>query len=151
MGGPNLDDYLTKGMYGEKQIKADERRKFLGTIRERVVVVLTNEQIYEDKLSKQIGDYMKSNPKAKLLLNGAINYDFLRKYIQLADKHHIPFTIVNKDTETNIGLVLTYDYAIDKENIYLKDEDDLLETEQTPKSTNEETGGLKSFLKKLLR
>ncbi|WP_316252510.1 DUF1694 domain-containing protein [Bacillus aquiflavi] len=46
---PTVDDYLQKGIYGQKEIKPDERRKFLGTLRERVIVALKQSQVREKK------------------------------------------------------------------------------------------------------
>ncbi|KYC95142.1 YueI family protein [Heyndrickxia sporothermodurans] len=117
---PNLDDYLQKGMYGEKQLKPDEKRKYLGTFRERIVVALKKSQVMEKQIYSEVEDLMKKNPKAKLLLNGDLSYTFLTKYIQLARKHNHSYSIVtNNDSNTPIGLVLALDYAINKENIYI--------------------------------
>ncbi|MGE6258940.1 YueI family protein [Heyndrickxia sporothermodurans] len=117
---PNIDDYLQKGIYGEKQIKPEEKRKFLGTYRERVFVALKNSQVMENKVYSEIERLMKGNPQAKMLLNGELNYSFLSKYIQLAQKYNYSYSIVtNNESTTNIGLVLAHDYAINKEEIYI--------------------------------
>ncbi|MEM5596765.1 DUF1694 domain-containing protein [Niallia circulans] len=44
---PNLDEYMQKGMYGAKETKPEERRKFLSTLRERVVIALKQSQVME--------------------------------------------------------------------------------------------------------
>ena len=36
-----LEEYLEQGIHGKKEINPEERRKFLGTIRERIVIALT--------------------------------------------------------------------------------------------------------------
>lgn len=116
----NIDDYLQKGIYGEKQIKPDEKRKFLGTFRERVIIALKNSQVMENNVYSEIEGLIKSNPKAKLLLNGDLNYSYLSKYIQIAKKYNNPYSIVtNHESSTTIGLVLAHDYAINKEDIYI--------------------------------
>ncbi|BCB02224.1 YueI family protein [Bacillus sp. KH172YL63] len=121
MNRPTVDDYLENGIYGQKQTKPDERRKFLGTLRERIVIALTQSQVREKGVYKEVQESLKKHPDAKLLLNGNMSYTFLSKYIKLADSHHVPFSMVtNKETETEIGLVLAYDHAIDKEEIYVK-------------------------------
>ncbi|MGE8204437.1 YueI family protein [Heyndrickxia sp. NPDC080065] len=119
-GQPNIDDYLQKGMYGEKQVKPDEKRKFLGTFRERVIIALKNSQVMENKVYTEIDQLLKANPCAKLLLNGELNYPSLSKYIQLAKRYGNPYSIVtNNDSNTSIGLVLALDHAINKEDIYI--------------------------------
>lgn len=121
MSKPTIDDYLENGMYGQKQTKPDERRKFLGSLRERIVIALTQSQVREKGVYKEVQDSLKKHPDAKLLLNGNMSYSFLSKYIKLADMYHVSFSMVtNKDIETDIGLVLAYDHAIDKEEIYVK-------------------------------
>ncbi|MCA1064319.1 YueI family protein [Rossellomorea aquimaris] len=121
MSKPTIDDYLDNGIYGQKQTKPDERRKFLGSLRERIVIALTQSQVREKGVYKEVQENLKKNPNAKLLLNGNMSYSYLSKYIKLADTYHVSFSMVtNKETETDIGLVLAYDHAIDKEDIYVK-------------------------------
>ncbi len=121
MGNSNVDEYLQKGMYGVKETKPDERRKFLGTIRERVVVALTRSQVMEQGVYPEVEQLMSQHPKATLYLNGELDYSFISDYIQSARAKNIPFSIVtNKDHRTSIGLVFAYDYAINKEEIYIK-------------------------------
>lgn len=120
MPGPNLDDYLQQGMYGQKEIKPDERRKFLGTLRERVVIALTQAQVREENIFTEVEEPLKSNRDATLLLNGNIDYAHLSKYIKLASKYKAEYTIVtNKEHNSEIGLVLAQEHAVDKEDIYV--------------------------------
>lgn len=119
----NIDDYLMQGIYGTKQTKPDERRKFLGTIRERIVIALTKDQVKEKGVYKQVEDAIKENREARLYLNGNINYKVLAKYTKIAAKYDVSYTFVtNQNSKTEIGLLLAYDHAIDKEEIYVKRE-----------------------------
>ncbi|VEF47872.1 cytoplasmic protein [Bacillus freudenreichii] len=119
----NLEDYLEKGMYGPKQTKIEERKKFLGTIRERIIVALTKSQVMEPGLYPEVEKLMNEHPKSVLLLNGELGYSYLSDYIKKARQKKIPFSIVrDKDHYTDIGLVLTYHHAIDKKNIYINKE-----------------------------
>ncbi|VXC54525.1 conserved hypothetical protein [Bacillus sp. 349Y] len=119
---PTMDDYLENGIYGQKQTKPDERRKFLGSLRERVVVALTQSQVREKGVYKEVQEALKENPEARLLLNGSMSYTFLSKYIKLADTFNISFSMVtNMETETDVGLVLAYNEAIDKEEIFVQE------------------------------
>ena len=115
----NIDDYLQKGLYGEKQTKPEERRRFLGTLRERIVVALKKGQVMEQDTYSELEVLMKKYPDATLYLNGDIRYSFLTGYIQLAKKCNNAFSIVtNSNHATDIGLVLALDYAIHIENIF---------------------------------
>lgn len=116
----NIDDYLQQGIHGQKQTNPDERRKFLGTIRERIVIALTQSQIREAGIYPQVSEAFKNNSNAHLFLNGNMNYAELSKYTALANKYKIDYTMVtNKEHNSDIGLALAYDYAIDKEEIYV--------------------------------
>ncbi len=89
-------------------------------MRERVVIALTQGQVMKKGVEPQVVQLMEENPKAHLFLNGNISYPYLSEYIKAAEKRGIEFTIVtNKDYDSELGLVLAHDYAIDKEEIYL--------------------------------
>ncbi|MFD1707061.1 YueI family protein [Siminovitchia sediminis] len=116
----NVEDYLEKGMYGPKQTKIAERRRFLGTIRERILIALTKSQVMKPGIYPEIECLMKEHPKATLLLNGELPYQYLSDYIKKAREKKVAFSIVkDQDHQTDIGLVLTYQHAIDKEHIFI--------------------------------
>ncbi len=120
MTKPNVEDYLQQGIYGQKEINPDERRKFLGTLRERIVIALTQGQVMQEGIFQEVEDALKVNQGAKLLLNGNIDYSYLSKYTKLSNQYNVEYTIVtNKEHNTDIGLVLAYDHAVDKEEIYI--------------------------------
>lgn len=120
MSNPNVEDYLQKGMYGAKETKPEERRKFLGTLRERVVIALKQSQVIEASIYREIEKAMQTNSGAKLYLNGHLDYSYLSKYIRKANQYKMEYTIVtNKDSDSEIGLLIAYDYAVDKESIYI--------------------------------
>lgn len=117
----NIDEYIQQGLTGIRETKPDERRKFLGTLRERVVVALTRQQVREKGTYKEVEELMNQNKEATLFLNGKMNYKYLSDYIKLANNIGCKFLIsTNKEYETELGLVLAYDYAINKEDIYIK-------------------------------
>lgn len=119
----NVDDYLTEGMYGVRLPKEEERRKYLGTLRERIVIALTKGQVMSDSGLKKLEEAMQQHPKARLIMNGQVSYRFLKEEKALAAKYNIPHTTVtDEESKTDIGAVLTYDYAIDKEEIFITEE-----------------------------
>lgn len=127
MGNKSVDDYITEGIYGTQRPKEAERRQFLGTLRERIVLALTIGQVMTDSGISELEKAMKKHPQTKLLINGQVSHRFLAAEKAIANKYDIPYTIIsNEEYETDIGAVLTYDHAIDMENIYIevqKDED----------------------------
>lgn len=124
MGNKDLEDYITDGIYGTKRPKEAERKEFLGTLRERIILALTIGQVMTDSGIVKLEEAMKKHGDSKLLINGQVAYRFLSKEIELANKYDIPYTIVSdEEHETKVGAVLTYDYAINKEEIFINDEE----------------------------
>lgn len=143
----NIDDYIQQGIHGQKEIKPDERRKFLGTLRERIVIALTQSQIRENGIYPQVEEALKANSTAHLFLNGNMNYEELSKYTKLASEYKVDYTMVtNKDHNSNIGLVLAHDYAIDKEEIYVKKEE-----QKQNKVNSEDDKGIFTIFKKAFK
>ncbi|WHY78086.1 YueI family protein [Neobacillus sp. WH10] len=129
-----VDEVLQQGIYGPLETKPDERRKYLGTIRERIIVALYKKQVAETEVYPQIEQSMKEYPGAHLFLNGNMNYEELSKYVKLATKNKIEHKIVtNKEHDTEIGLVLAMDDAIDKEEIFITKKEPNLEKPQEKK------------------
>ncbi|CDO03971.1 hypothetical protein BN988_02507 [Oceanobacillus picturae] len=144
MANKNVDDYLTEGMYGTRLPKDAERKQFLGTLRERIVIALTIGQVMTDKGVEKLEEAMKENPNTTLLINGQVSYRFLKEEKDLAKKYNITYTtITNEESDTEIGAVLTYDYAIDKKEIFIEDEPE----EPSQEKEEQET----TFLSKIKR
>jgi uncharacterized protein YueI len=117
----DVDEYLQQGIYGKKEIKPEERKKYLGTLRERVIAVLYQSQVLEKEVYPEITQLVQKHPKALLFLNGNMDYEHLTKYVELATLYKIRYKIVlNKDYNTDLGLVLAEETAIDQEHIYIK-------------------------------
>jgi uncharacterized protein YueI len=133
MSGKEVNDYLTEGMYGTRLPKEEERKKYLGTLRERIVLALTIGQVMSDKGIEKLEEAMKVNNGAKLFINGHVSTRFMTEEKKLANKYNIPYTIITDETnETDIGAVLAFDYAVDKEDIFIQ------ETQKEDESKKEE-------------
>lgn len=146
MSNPNLDDYIKQGVYGAKETKPEERREFLGTLRERVVIALKQSQVLEDGVYQEVENTIKSSNGAKLYLNGHLDYGYLSKYIKVANTYKMEYTIVtNKDYVSEIGLLVAYDHAIEKEEIFV------LENKGTKDLQKEEKKGFFSNLGSLFK
>jgi uncharacterized protein YueI len=148
---PTVDDYIQQGIYGKKEINPDEKRKFLGTFRERVIIALTKSQVRKKKVYSEVISAIKENPKAKLYLNGNMKYSYLSKYIKVATKHGNAYTMAtNKEYDSDIGLVLAHGYAIDKKNIYIGEEKPIIPSTTKPKSyKKQKRKGPKALIKKI--
>lgn len=141
MNKKNVEDYLTEGIYGTRRPKETERQRFLGTLEERIVIALTIGQVMTDSGIAKLEEAMKKHHEdTQLLINGSVSHRFLTEEKALANKYKIPYTVIsNEEVKTDIGAVLTYSYAINKENIFIEeDQKEITEPEEE-----------KSFFKKL--
>ncbi|MBM7693432.1 uncharacterized protein YueI [Peribacillus deserti] len=147
MSKENVDDYLQQGIYGHKELKPEEKRKFLGTFRERVITALYIGQVTEKKVYKEVAEAINQYPNSALLLNGEITYSHISKYVKLANQQNIPYKVIsNLENDTDIGLVLASKEAVDIENIYInKDIPAAFQPEEVKKKKGK---GLFSFFQK---
>ncbi|SDJ09556.1 YueI family protein [Salimicrobium halophilum] len=145
MNRTDVEDYLQEGIYGAKETKPGERRRYLGTLRERIVLMLTKGQVMQQKGMDELAEQMKEHKDAKLLMNGKVGYKFRKAYSRLADRHQIHVTsVLDQEKETDVGVLLVVDYAIEKETIEV-------ETETKPSVQEEKEKGVKGFLKRLFQ
>ncbi|MBX0359650.1 YueI family protein [Halobacillus sp. Nhm2S1] len=137
MKKPDMEDYLQEGIYGSRQTKPGERKQYLGTLRERVLIALTKGQVMGEQGQEELEELMKSYQDAKLLLNGEVSYRFLSPYMDLAERHNIHHsTVSNQETQSEFGAVLTLDYAIEKERIRVKAQEEVGESSDANGWTN---------------
>ena len=74
MKKPSVEEVLQQGIYGPLETKPDERRKFLGSLRERIIIALKKSQVAEATIYPQVEQEMRKNPQANLFLNGNMDY-----------------------------------------------------------------------------
>lgn len=121
MNKNGVEQYLQQGIYGIKEVKSVERKKYLGTLRERVIAVLYQSQVSEKEVYPEIIHLIRKYPKACLFLNGHMTDSYLSKYMKLASLYKIRYKMVfNKDYNSEFGLVLAAESAINEENIYIE-------------------------------
>ncbi|TMW73798.1 YueI family protein [Alteribacter natronophilus] len=121
MSEEKLKEVLKQGMYGTPEIRPEERRLFLSTLRERVHLALTVQQVREKGMYREAEQLMKKSG-LKMYINGALNYPAYSNYVQAAGKSGVPFTVVNDGKDSPVGLVLASDTAVEKDEIFIEDE-----------------------------
>ncbi|KZR60308.1 hypothetical protein A3781_09005 [Bacillus badius] len=103
---------------------SDGMKKYLGTERGRIEGALTAKQIYKRQGKEEVEKWVSLIREGEMRLNSDLDYLYLVPYIQLAIQYKIPYVVVeSNDSETNIGLVIAHSSAIDKDGIWLKDEE----------------------------
>ncbi|MDX8046374.1 YueI family protein [Gracilibacillus sp. S3-1-1] len=124
----DVEDYLQEGIYGAKELKPDEKRKYLGTYRERVLLALSKAQVRGEKGLTELESLMRQYSDASLLMNGNMSLRFFKPYREIADKHHITHTYVsNRETDSEYGLIFVAKTAVDKQDILLVEEEKVAE------------------------
>ena len=81
------------------QTKPDERRRYLGSLRERVYVRMNNAEVKDSKLTSLLLQHIDDVKGYTILINGNITDDgFLGDVEAACSKKNIPFTLVNNET-----------------------------------------------------
>ncbi|MGE6629916.1 YueI family protein [Bacillus sp. NPDC077027] len=119
----SLDFYLQQGMFGHTETKPDERRMFLGSLRERTLLALTKGQVMRSQLYKEVQQALKSNQNATVLLNGELSYPSYATYVKMANAAGCGFKVVNHhDAHSPFGLIIEVPSAVNNERIFIEDE-----------------------------
>jgi len=115
-----LEQIIQAGIYGEPELKREEKKRFLGVFRERVLKVLTKEQVEERGTYQEILKVIQ-DPRAKqLIITNKVKMSSAMEYINMARKNNVQFTMVDGDNFIGeIGLVVAGDQAVDEETIYI--------------------------------
>lgn len=81
------------------QTKPDERRRFLGSLRERVLVRMNNSEVKDPKLTALFLEHIDDYQGYTVLINGNIDDKaFIGKIEGLCSQKGIKFTLVNNET-----------------------------------------------------
>lgn len=120
-----MKSHLINSFYGTPQTLPDERRQYLGSLRERTALRITNKELNNNDtfncLNKNI-DYFK-NQQLAFLINGKLVSSITNKYVKLAVTNNFKFTLIdNKNAQTDssaTGLLIVADHAINHDKITL--------------------------------
>ncbi|WP_407389641.1 YueI family protein [Carnobacterium jeotgali] len=117
MADRETQDYLSKGIYGNKKTNPDERNKYFGSLRERVYLSMTTEQLISDDYITALEKEMQLHPNQQLLLNGQIDMNLLSPYIKLSQKNNCSFRIVSDEgaQRSPLGLIYVSSTAVNEE------------------------------------
>jgi uncharacterized protein YueI len=145
MSSDNMQNHLNKGMYGANQTKPDERQQYLGSLRERVYLSITIEQLTSADYSDAVKKEVKKHPKNTLLFNGSVDIKALDPYIKLSNQLNCSFRIVtDEDAEkSNIGLIYVAPQAVNTEIIDVAEK-----YPQSDKTSEKKVPEKKSFFKR---
>ncbi|MFD1484482.1 DUF1694 domain-containing protein [Lacticaseibacillus baoqingensis] len=126
MSEDELQDRLLDRLNGTPQTRPDERRQYLGSLRERVALAVTNAEITRPEtlaLCRQVLAEYGQQAGFKLLINGKLEPAQTAPYMQAASQAGLAFTSINDDTAqitpAAFALLLVAKNAIDHQDIRL--------------------------------
>lgn len=97
----NVNDHITNALFGGKQTKPDERRHYLGSLRERVELRITNDALSDQttvwNFRMALPKY-KGKPNLTVLINGKLGMGITGPYIKLCSENNLKFTLINDRT-----------------------------------------------------
>lgn len=88
------EEYIKQHMFGNPQIKPDEKRAFLGNFRERVALALTIGQLQQAGTAEMVTGILKNYPEYRLYINGRMDQDLIDPFMDIAIKENYKYTIL---------------------------------------------------------
>lgn len=113
-----LEQTLAVGLHGAPELKKEEKEYYLGEFRERVIKVLTKEQVMESLVYDEIEQAIRDPRADKVVVHGELPERATDKYRKLALQYHKLFTVRQDPLfKGNVGLVVAGNDAVDAEHI----------------------------------
>lgn len=119
----SLNDRLEKSASGvTPQTKPDERRRFLGSLRERIYLRMTVAQTDDPHLQQIFLDHMADYKPYSILINGKMpQTKFISTVMRTCSQDDIKFTLINDQTAKNepdaTGILVVAKEAINRYRI----------------------------------
>ncbi len=119
-------DRLMQQLNGNPQTLPDQRRIYLGSLRERVALAITNQELTSPTTLPTFVNALKAygqDATYKVLLNGKVDVTKTAPYMKAIKAQGLAFTLVNDDTASldskRYFLLVVNQQAINRENIDL--------------------------------
>lgn len=122
---------------GVPELKPDEKRKWLGEFRERVILGLTIDQVYRDEHITYVKKALEDSMAHILILNQKIPMNIVTKYMKLAKDADCDFKTVSTNSEKAMGLVVVSREAVERENVEISIQKELEENIDTINENSE--------------
>ncbi|MDN6028934.1 MAG: YueI family protein [Lactobacillus sp.] len=121
----NLENRVNQAANGVPQTKPDERKRFLGSLRERVFVRMDNSEISNHELTELFLSHFADYEPYRILINGNVSdTGFFTEVEAKASQANIPFTLINNETaQTNTdgtALLVVAEQALNRPHIGIR-------------------------------
>jgi uncharacterized protein YueI len=126
MRGPKksneLENAIQTGIHGTPQLRPDEKRRFLGFFRERVIQAVTFKQVLTAKGMQVMEEAMKDSRGVELVIHKRARSQAMPLVVQ-ARKQGLDFTIVsNPNLRGEVAVLLVARDAVDVPVLYSEQE-----------------------------
>lgn len=112
-----LEKKIIEGIYGPPEIKKEEKNRFLGEYKERVIRYLTLDQVQEPGVYPEIIKAMNSAEAKKLIIDRNVDIESAHDYIKLAREENLVFKRVDSpEFKGDVALIVASDRAVNTEN-----------------------------------
>lgn len=114
----DLEKYAEFALSGPPQIKADEKRYWLGEFRERIVFALSFEQIEVREALKLVEEKLQDSRIDQVIIHSGVRDSISEKYLELAHQYQKDYKQVDlQNPKQEIALVLASKEAVNEENV----------------------------------
>lgn len=118
----DLENAVRTGIHGTPQLRPDEKRRFLGFFRERVIQAVTFKQILTTKGMQVMEEAMKDSRGVELVIHKRARSRAMPLVVQ-ARKQGLDFTIVsNPNLRGEVAVLLVARDAVDVPVLYSEQE-----------------------------
>ncbi len=114
-----IEEYIKYGLSGIPQIKKEEKKKFLGEFRERVVLAIEEAYLNNEDIFEKIEAALNNQLVHKIIVNSSLSSSLRGKCMRLAKRYHKDFKLVNG--ESDISIILASKTAIDQDEVFFKE------------------------------
>ncbi|SNS49970.1 Uncharacterized protein YueI [Anaerovirgula multivorans] len=112
-----LERTIEFALKGAPQLKPEEKRKWLGEFRERIILGLTPEQVQKVEAIHVVREGLKDPMAEMLILNNKVAMETTVKYMKLAKEMNKEYKSIATEYEEAMGLVVASRRAVDREKV----------------------------------
>jgi uncharacterized protein YueI len=141
-----VQEHITSAIFGPRQTKIDERRHYLGSLRERVELRLSNDEMSEPATFRRFKAVLPQylHKDLQVLINGKEGMGISGPYVKLCSHLEMPFTLINNDNAKldpdESGLLI-----VAKEAVFRSDEE--IKLPPAPQTESKKSGWFSSLFK----
>lgn len=139
------DDELRRtlqfGIHGTPELKREEKQRYLGEFRERVVAAIRYDQAGDKEVVKQVERLLQQPQVSTVKIHVNLSYKTAKRYHDLARRFGKNHTLVSASGyKQDYAVILASDIAVEKEDIHVKTRYDRLRDRGVPKAIIEAVG-----------